>query len=244
MRRFIYFVKGLSGSPSRAQCIAASKLDYAFPKGESFATCEMRDGPLGAGVLAACGDGLGLSYDPATMTAELISEGVYVIVSRIKALVPGPDELQRSTRSVDGYSVTLADGNDWFIPVVRFLDGNTQLPQVIMRKPNGKATWDVKPEYLELVRVADRIVKDLLDGEQTAYDPDEMLWFCTQALQLNYRIGEAEIAAMGLIDSGNVREIANAALDGPKLAVLMDEFKKKQNVPVLSGVASAIGASA
>ncbi len=239
--RFLYFIIGITGSPSREKCVAVSGLDYAFPAGESFTTREM-NGALGAGVLAACGEGGPLEHNPETHDWSKISECVWLGMPRDKTQRPGPDDLARAERCLDGYPVMLGDGKKWNVPVIRFLFGNTQLPR-FLTVVDGDVKWLVKPEFTELFAMAESLVqKVFVDGESES-DPAAILRFCAMALGVNYRIGPYEVAALGLIDSENVRLISDAALDGPKLAILIDE-KKKRIEHEAAGVILEAGASA
>ena len=236
--RFLYFIEGLNGKPSRDQ-IRAAGLQYALPD-DQLAARQVLGGDLGVGTLLAYGDGLGLEHNPKTHDWRKIRAGVWIGIPRDKAQRPGPNDLAKQNMSLDGHLVSLADGRQWIVPIVRFLDGNTQLPRVLTRV-HGHAKWIVKEEFAELVSMADAIVKSALSEAETNFDPDSVLRFCALALSVNYRVGPEEIAALELIDSENIKSIADAALDGPRLAGLVDEFKKKRIAQSDGGAISEVG---
>lgn len=241
MGRFVYFVANIGGSPSREAVLhAAPVLAYAFPQGEAFSSrgCV---GPNGTcGVLAAGGDGQDLEYREHEQVWSRIDARAWVGFD--KAGRPGPDYLQRARMTADAHALVLADGKSWLVPVVRFLNGNTSLPRVLVLSENGEAEFQVKAEYRQLFDAAQKIHVNVLAGRGAEYSPATLLWFASAVLAVNYRVSPVEVGMLGLVDSQNVLDIADLALDGPTLKLLLDELKKKL-APLPSGPPSATGES-
>ncbi len=243
MKSFLYFIEGMSGSPSREAVVQMTGLEYAFPAGMPFTPRRVVGGAMGAGILAVCGDGHDLNYDPNTQNWVRISEKVWLGYSKERALHPSAADLLRRERSLDGHMVTLGDGHVWAIPTVRFLNGDTRLPRVLVVGKDGCVEYQIRAEYQPLVAAADKIIDSAIRGGEPS-TPEQLLWFAAAALAVNYRVGVHELSALQLIDTENIRQIAEAALDGPALAQLMDELKKKEAEPSTCGPASATGVNA
>jgi hypothetical protein len=246
MRRFLYFIEGLQGQQTRESVLrAVQHLVYAFPTGCPFTAVECVAGPGGAaGVVCAYGDAHGCKYDKAAAVDWIAAgPGVRLGVPRDPAERPGPDELGRYRRHADGTTVTLGDGRGWIVPVIRFLNGNTGLPRILAVGPDGDALWQVRPEFVDLFHAARNIMDRVLEGGGAAYSAADLLWFATETLGVNYRMSKFEIAALGLITSETVKEIADAALDGETTRRLLDELKKKlaERLPFGQGLTTGAG---
>ena len=149
---------------------------------------------------------------------------------------PAPGDLEREDL-VDGHCVSLADGNAWMIPVARHYDGSTPLPRPIKWHP--ERGWDTG----EVVKRH----RDLFAGAQRAWDAmmgatkDESLTAVVEldilavALGTNYRVGPAEIGALGILTTTNRVDVVRALCDWPGLQALLKKKQAQDNQPSPSG---------
>ena len=161
---------------------------------------------------------------------------------------PGPGDLARPN-TLDGHDVRLGDGNRWLIPVARGLveqDGELRyvisVPTSTSIDENGnwtsgsvvgryKPLWDLACRWWDAVGRS--LVEDDHDDSQTVrFNFDGLNDAALDVLATNYRVGKAEVAALGLFDSRCVYEVMNAVVDMP---AIMAFFKKKA-----SGLAAGV----
>lgn len=246
MNRFLYFLPGATGVPNHASA-ADRGLAYAFPPGCPMASLETAEGPGGlGGILIAHGDGLNLKYSAEhqiwqRMGTELAERTPWIGMPKEVRARPAPEELTRDKRCLDGYIRMLGDNREWLCPIVRTVGGRTTLPCLIRLDDKGNAVRDVKPEWAGLINLADDIFKQVVKAPGTDFDAGLLIRFAGMCLGVNYRVSPWEVSMLGLIDDHNVRDIADALLDGPNLRDLMDEFKKKVNEASNLGVDSEAG---
>jgi hypothetical protein len=245
MRRFLYFLQGAQGNPTAdIICKGWPQLAYAF-RGESSSCRGIAGGSLGAGLLVGVGDPAAWqdgSHTWREIPCEAGKPKAFVGVPNDPALFPGPADLLREKQSVDSRDVVLGDGNTWRVPVVRFLNGSTALPRVLMMDESGHVRFDLRREYRALVNMADKIC-DAEFRNAAQYSAGELLWFAAEALAVNYRVSALEVAALQLVDTSNLRAIAEAALDAASIRKLLDEFQKKTVAPCPVGRDSLTGAA-
>ena len=131
--------------------------------------------------------------------------------------IPSPETLERSNPH-RGHKVVLSDGNEWMVPVVRYLEGESPLPSMLQYNNESKK-WensglrrqykdiferacDLWDEFIKAKNVEDIIIKD---GYELASD----------ALALNYRISRDEISVMQLFDTVSAQDACLAVVDYP-----------------------------
>ena len=250
MRRFLYFLGGLDGNPLRdAVVVAFPELAYAFPRGGSLQTVACSAGPGGmSGVFAASGDARGLAYDPATQEWQRIGERAWL--GWTKDGLPGPEELEAPELCNDSVPVLLADGRTWYLPVARYLNGDTGLPRFVVVDPDtGQAVFRVRPEYARLFSVAAKVADiEVLGGvrkDRAGFDAEDVMTLAELGLGVNYRVSRWEISALQVLDTGSAARIADALLDGESLKRLLEDIRAKKNsVASPPGPACATGGSA
>jgi hypothetical protein len=261
MGRFLYFLPGMTGLPQRADVLRDFPgLDYAFPAGAQFNVCTTSGPKNIGGVLAAAGDGHGLRYLETEQEWQPITAIVGPVGSDPESMEAGahgqpwigwdrkakplPEDLQREGMSLDGKPVLLADGHNWTVPIVRLINGDTRLPCVLGLDAKGRVTKRVRPEYQVLFALAGNI----FDAEASlavehGHGIEDLYVLGTLALQVNYRIGSDEVSILGLLDTENVKKIADVLLDGENLRKLLEEWRSKKNAGTAPGANSATGAA-
>ena len=148
---------------------------------------------------------------------------------------PTPEDLQRAAVT-PGYKVTLADENEWEVPVIRRVEGGTNLPQDMYFDSAGQFQLETKAAYLEMwdstAAVWNHVYGVQLDGSELE-DPVELLFsealvLCTRYLGINYRFGAKEQRVLRLIDTtaSTYRGVLHAVVDAPRLAELAAAEKK------------------
>ena len=135
---------------------------------------------------------------------------------------PGPDDLHNGV-DVTGFNIELCDGNLWRVPLVipfRDLDPEREcgLPQVYKLSNVGDPrdtergyAETVKAEYMSLVREAETFLSALHD-ESTDPKPC-MVGYCANLLAVCYRIGRAEVLALGLLDKECANRMVALSID-------------------------------
>jgi hypothetical protein len=239
--RFLYFIPNCSGIPDLKR-IGDAGLQHAFPSvGQAGG---IMNGPGSeSGHMLAYGQDPDIGYRPTQQAWIKTITGSWVGMDRKNR--PGPVDLERET-IVEGSSVVLADGNEWHVPILRFMNGDTRFPQVLTIGEDGHAQYIVRPEYRAIYELANDMVHKSLKGEGGKFSADDHMMLATEALKQNYRIGPYEITLLELIDSVNVQKVADAALDGPRMRELVEDFKKKLSTSIHSrdsgtGVSESVG---
>jgi hypothetical protein len=206
--------------------LVALGLGYAFEK-PSFTRCEIHaNGPdKGAGVIVAddtrlVGHRVGYYADEQEWV-KVPKTNAYV--GWFKADPPTPTDLERS-QTLNGHLVELGDGNEWLVPVARGAAEEgwyTALPQRTGLDDNGEwasgkviaryeALWDAACRFWDAFRSANDV-----EGEAVQLDFAGQNDAALVALQANYRVGRAEVVALGLFDGQCVVRILQALIDWP-----------------------------
>lgn len=221
MAGFLYFVSG-DGVITRQRAIRAG-LGYALAGGCPFAQC--MNGPDGkrGGILSAV-DALGssdLGYFPDKQTWQRIP-GTDAYAGFYTDDPPTPKDVAKPSQ-IAGHLVALGDGNEWLVPVARGLveeDGDLRyridLPDRTTLDDDGNwITSGVATEFQALWSTAEKWWEAIgsADGKPVTYTDlhDDAL----AALSTNYRIGKAECALLGLLNTQICRGILDALVDVP-----------------------------
>ena len=136
--------------------------------------------------------------------------------------VPGPSDLRRPSL-VGGYRVRLADGAEWIVPVARRVDGSTLLPQRMVWDGAAWGPGDVLDRYADLYAAACRMWDALKTSDGPTVTLSEESDLAAMALAVNFRVGPAEISALGLFDTQTHKTFVLSLLDWPAL----EELQKK-----------------
>jgi hypothetical protein len=123
-----------------------------------------------------------------------------------------------------GHAVTLGDGREWTVSVLRTLDGETTLPRGREFGPDGK--WregSVRPEYADLAARVEAFWESWLGlvtegGELTVQDADRL---AAEVLGVNYKLAPADVERLGLLDESGIRNVLLAAVDWPTAAEVL-----------------------
>ena len=117
--------------------------------------------------------------------------------------------------------MTLADREDWLVPVARHAWGEPAFPRLRVLDDDGSPAWgDVREDLRDLWGAACRAWEALdqaLLGEEPAADlaDADLFRLSVGALALNYRLGPVEVDFLGLFTDEIERRVLLAVLDWP-----------------------------
>lgn len=169
-----------------------------------------------------------LGYYPDEQTWQPVGDGSLLWIGIDSAEPPKPEEMARPQR-VRGYALSLGDGNEWAIPVVRRHDPDhpTLLPCAFTRDAAGRQVETVRNAYRphwEAFRQAAEWVYGGMPAESIGRE--EVVDLAVRAIGINYRFGWQEQNALQVIDSENYLTIVAAAVDLPSFNESMAAQKK------------------
>jgi len=240
MTPLLYFVPNVSTSPTLEQ-VQEAGLGHAFDTKP--ASRSTQSGPSGGlGVLVARDSESMLNLDNIEWRQIPGQTGW---VGRRKDVATDPVDLARP-KQLDGHLVTLADGNQWLVPVARGFveqDGEQRyyvaVPKRLHLDEDGKWTdGPVVDAYAPLWALAERWVDYFYrvaeegetkeDGAKTVeFDFSQVVDGAIQALATNYRIGPVEVDLLGLLTFDQAKEVMDALVDSPTLEKWLAENQKK-----------------
>lgn len=185
-------------------------------------------GPAGKarGCMAATLPRCVLGYHPDRQRWDEVADGVWIGVDRAAS----PEMFLRESNRIGGRAVTLADENEWVLPVANPFVESIQLP--IWHRMNKQKKWEnvVRDEYRTLSDRAMDLCQSLI-GQVAAAEPgtgtefrvdDEVLrGLIADALALNYDITLEELSALRVFSPEVYWPAIEVLLDWPEvLAVL------------------------
>lgn len=136
---------------------------------------------------------------------------------------PGPQDLARAER-YQGHEVELADGNSWLVPVARLVGGDTRFPRKLKKSGEKWVQGDVREPYARIFEDACRVWDELRsqagNDQRTLTESTDV---AVKALSVNYRIGPAEVDALGLFDTQVMVRVLLALVDWPTAVKLLEE---------------------
>ena len=141
---------------------------------------------------------------------------------------PAPADLIRA-ETFPGHEIELEDGNDWTIPVVRLLTGDSAMPQGLGLGPDGKVIQRALARYEKITAVAQAIWESL-EQQAGAQEPGiDVEWdYGIAALAMNYHVGPEEVDALRLLSTPNLGKILLALIDWPTFLELYKEASQKK----------------
>ena len=158
---------------------------------------------------------------------------------------PRPDELLKGD-AVEGERIELADGNMWIVPRARMYDEagfSMALPGRLCVDDDGRDEWRVVERYRrcwdaalagwnQYVGMAARATADK-GGEPAPADMTvgEAIGLAADVLGCNYRVGLAELKAIGALSSTNAVEVLRAAADIAAFEEMIESSKKNGPEP-------------
>jgi hypothetical protein len=240
---FLYYVT--SRAAMNKASLEALGLGPVFGKG-SVPNVGVTGGPDGKnGVVFVCGPEPGqesqvAGYFPDKQEwVECVTDGYWL--GWAKGAKPGPEDLARASM-IPGYVGKLNDDGEFLIPILVSDCQETAVPKALSRGTSGK--WDQEtplPQYAALCRDAEEALpplKALLWPEDTPDDEDPpeplsreaMVDLAIRGLQVNYRLGPAEVNVLGLLTTHNIASIVALMID-IHAAREMSEASKKNDGP-------------
>jgi hypothetical protein len=166
---------------------------------------------------------------------------------------PGPLDLAR-VKQLKGVPLTLADGNQWDIPIVRSFDGAQQewisrLPSAWVCDENGDLVPGTEPKaaYAHLweltAPLADKILA-IASGDEVDWVPDAQVGKVVKALlQTNYHVDATEIGLLEIVGGEDAFAIIAVASRYDTLQDWMDQ-KKTSDPSAESGAILSSGEAA
>lgn len=204
---FVYFIPG-----ENRQMLTPDQLPGSLKETLSGCALECRKtskGPSGsAGLLltAELADAEGrkapTEHDPETQIWD--DQGAFWI-GGVKGDLPAPVDLRRAGKPIDGHLMTLADGNEWLIPVVGPF--SSRLPRVFRMK-KGAPTLETSERYQELAAESEGYAEWCAGNGTKPWI--EVMAFIAKCLGLNYHVGLEEVSALGILDTQNGMNVIEA----------------------------------
>jgi hypothetical protein len=230
----MYFLYCIDSGQISAAAMATAGLGH-LPPAATLITRGMLDGPDGRACLMVA-DGRceprRLRYAPAEQTWAKSAGGKYWL-GFWNDQRPTAASLQR-TAAMSGYKVTLGDGDEWIVPVLRQLDGGTGLEQAYAMTAEGLTCMPL-PQHADLFARAGQLWADYqiqVTGEagSIALADGQRFALAAEALALHYHLGADEITLLGLLTTVTMSKVLAALIDVPAfeamLAALADAEKK------------------
>lgn len=150
------------------------------------------------GMLIAPRDNVFLRFQPDRQRWDEIGEGVWIGADTGAT----PDDFARPEGLYAGTYVTLADGNDWCLPVANPMVKTCTLP--VWHRLNKRKQWEaeLKNAYRDLGQRAADISTELISqvtetgSSQVDVDDDQLRRVLVDALRVNYDITEEELSVL------------------------------------------------
>lgn len=219
-------------------------------------------GPDGAGGIILARNDVGIDpatvgYYPEGQTWQKVAGGQHWIGLATGAQyggLPGPGDLE-ANEMLAGHFIRLGDGNDWLIPVARHFATGGSPPSAITLGPNGELVMEPLQRYVQFSSHGDRVWQDVridLGWDEPPEGYAGMTWaegfgIAVEALALNYRVTQTEVAMLRLVTTPNMPLILQAICDWPTtLAVLKERLEaesKKNSADIPDGSNTANGGS-
>ncbi len=128
---------------------------------------------------------------------------------------PTPEDLRRR-HVVAHYSMTLGDGHEWLIPVLRRPDGSSELPAAFAFDAAGQLSQRVRPAYRELWEEAGELAEWFVSGhlhELAKTDMPRLVDWCVRILAVNYRFDRVLQSLLGVVGTDDWLTLLAYAID-------------------------------
>lgn len=174
------------------------------------------DGPVSGvrGALVGFGHDWPVQYQAGAYRWDRVSDSMWIGARRSGV---NPAELQRP-EIIDGHPVTLADGNEWLIPVASPLVPTCSLPA---NDALIDGAWQrvVCDQYRALsdraLQMAEQYREALLGDGKMACNDIELREFVGEVIAVNYNATLQELSALRVFDSGIWQAVIEAFIDWP-----------------------------
>lgn len=239
----LYFLPGLT----KDQLAPQERLDRSVLRARGladvFADCDYRDCLLNEPSSLGPGDksGLYLTYQ-VPVTCELprrtgyypdeqewhpVGDGSLLWIGIDKSSPPTAADMVRK-RIYHGYYFTLADDQQWAVPVIRRPDGSTELPCDMVFDAAGNVVEPIKRAYVSYWEESADVAEWFFTSQgfdQQHFSKARALRLAIRALGLNYRYGVNEQNVVRAIDTLNWVSVLGATVDLPKMIELTEQKK-------------------
>ena len=166
-----------------------------------------------------------IGFYPDEQTWHAIGDGEMVWIGTDNASPPTAADFARKTQH-SGYRLTLADGAEWLVPIVRRPDGSTELPTDMYWDDAGRLQEPIKSAYAHLWETS----AEVADWFTMAVEMKKAraLEIAVQVLGINYRFGRNEQSVCRIIDSQTYLAILAASIDAARADAVEDAAKKNE----------------
>ncbi len=241
MAGFQYYAPGrqrlLTTAEAIRQALDALELRYLSGAGVQ-SRVVMATGPDGgAGLILALGNVDRLGYYADSQEWARRPDG-QVWLGWERDVAPGPSDLARD-QQLQSLGLRLGDGNVWQIPLAQHWDGQSYLPS-IYRLSNGEIVSETVPALRafqgEVTELLNEWKAALEGGRAPSYPEESLFALAGHALELNYRMGQWEALALGLLqtsrfeDRAGVWDVCTATFNWPAVEAGLRELSKKNGL--------------
>jgi len=232
MRRFLYFIPGVSGL-NEQMASNFGLLGRFIDAGGGWLCPTLIGCDCGPGGKTGCLFGHGAEhpvFNPQTQTwiqSEVQrpnAEPLKFWVGMQADLRPAPSDLARS-RQQSGYEVALCDQNKWVVPLVKkFRAGrfDLNLPRVLGGLKAGQPHFIVKPQFRKIDQIGDRVINWYFANVGQPVEFEGTIQACADLLATNYFVGLEECILLGLFDESSLRTILLCSIDSPQIDVFAE----------------------
>lgn len=221
MNRFLYFLPGIGGC--NPQMLAARGLLARFSDRGALlehGITEWQEGPRGSGVCVALGREVPLYLPQSQIWLDC---GAFWL-GMTRDMQPAPHELERAI-GYSGHAITLLDGNEWRIPLLRRWDGTkcefvSSMPKVMRACADAAGKIGIRPAVAPSSEAIDVIGAEICAAfcARSQWTLERLFETVAALFAENYRIGAAEIGMLGLLDERIALRILALSIDEPSVA--------------------------